>query len=158
MELHKNVNQYWTRGGQYVVGKKKERSSLKRSHFLVRIFSPSPPLARKWRNKYDEDEGQINKGHFRAEETGGRWTWQGSFELVTVSSTYGFCFDDLKQRGLCCISERSNALAAATAAESLQSCPTLCDPIDGKPTRLPRPWGSPGKNTGVGCHVLLQCM
>ena len=26
------------------------------------------------------------------------------------------------------------------------------------PTRLPRPWDSPGKNTGVGCHCLLQCM
>ena len=24
--------------------------------------------------------------------------------------------------------------------------------------RLPRPWDSPGKNTGVGCHFLLQCM
>ena len=27
-----------------------------------------------------------------------------------------------------------------------------------KPTRLPCPWDSPGKNTGVGCHFLLQCM
>ena len=27
-----------------------------------------------------------------------------------------------------------------------------------QPTRLPRPWDSPGKNTGVGCHCLLQCM
>ena len=27
-----------------------------------------------------------------------------------------------------------------------------------QPTRLPRPWGSPGMNTGVGCHFLLQCM
>ena len=27
-----------------------------------------------------------------------------------------------------------------------------------QPTRLPRPWDFPGKNTGVGCHVLLQCM
>ena len=26
------------------------------------------------------------------------------------------------------------------------------------PTRLPGPWDSPGKNTGVGCHFLLQCM
>ena len=26
-----------------------------------------------------------------------------------------------------------------------------------KSTRLPRPWDSPGKNTGVGCHFLLQC-
>ena len=26
-----------------------------------------------------------------------------------------------------------------------------------QPTKLPRPWDSPGKNTGVGCHFLLQC-
>ena len=26
------------------------------------------------------------------------------------------------------------------------------------PTRPPHPWDSPGKNTGVGCHFLLQCM
>ena len=37
--------------------------------------------------------------------------------------------------------------AAAAAAKLLQSCPTLCDPID-----------SPGKNPDVGCHFLLQCM
>ena len=43
--------------------------------------------------------------------------------------------------------------------EVAQLCPTLCDPIDGrKSTRLPRPWDSLGKNTGVGCHFLLQCM
>jgi len=52
---------------------------------------------------------------------------------------------------------KDNAAAAAAAA-SLQSCPTLCDPIDSSPTRLPCPWDSPGKNTGVGCHFLLQCM
>ena len=27
-----------------------------------------------------------------------------------------------------------------------------------QPTRLPHPWDSPGKNTGVGCHFLLQRM
>ena len=27
-----------------------------------------------------------------------------------------------------------------------------------QPPRLPHPWDSPGKNTGVGCHFLLQCM
>ena len=27
-----------------------------------------------------------------------------------------------------------------------------------QPTRMPRPWDSPGKNIGVGCHFLLQCM
>ena len=50
-----------------------------------------------------------------------------------------------------------NVLAAA-AAKSLQSCPTLCDPVRRQPTRLPHPWDSPSKNIGVGCHFLLQCM
>ena len=44
------------------------------------------------------------------------------------------------------------------AARSLQSCLTLCEPHRRQPTRLPRPWDSPGKNTGVGCHFLFQCM
>ena len=48
--------------------------------------------------------------------------------------------------------------AAAAAAKSLQPCPTLCNPIDGSPPGSPSPWDSPGKNTGVGCHFLLQCM
>ena len=43
------------------------------------------------------------------------------------------------------------------AAKSLQSCLTLCNPIDGSPPGS-HPWDSPGKNTGVGCHFLLQCM
>ena len=48
-------------------------------------------------------------------------------------------------------------LLNAAAAKSLQSCLTL-RPDRRQPTRLPRPWDSPGKNTGVGCHFLLQCM
>ena len=48
--------------------------------------------------------------------------------------------------------------AAAAAAKSLQSCLTLCDPHRRQPIRLPHPWDSPGKNTGVGCHFLLQRM
>ena len=47
--------------------------------------------------------------------------------------------------------------AAAAAAKSLQFSPTL-RPQRLQPTRLPGPWDSPGKNTGVGCHFLLQCM
>ena len=31
-------------------------------------------------------------------------------------------------------------------------------PHSQQPTRLPHPWDSPGKNTGVGCHFLLQCL
>ena len=43
--------------------------------------------------------------------------------------------------------------------ECLHVCsvvPTLCDPMHWRPTRLLCPWDFPGKNTGVGCHFLLQ--
>ena len=45
----------------------------------------------------------------------------------------------------------------AAAAKSLQSCLTLCSPIDGSPPGS-HPWDSPGNNLGVGSHFLLQCM
>ena len=45
--------------------------------------------------------------------------------------------------------------AAAAAAKSHQSFPTLCAPIDGSPPGSAS-LDSPGKNTGVGCHCLLQ--
>ena len=48
-------------------------------------------------------------------------------------------------------------MGLAAAAKSLQSCPTL-RPHRRQPIRLHRPWDSPGKNTGVGCHCLLQCV
>ena len=38
------------------------------------------------------------------------------------------------------------------------SCVRLCATPQTAATRLPRPWDSPGKTTGVGCHFLLQCM
>ena len=50
------------------------------------------------------------------------------------------------------------AAAAAAAAKSLQLCPTLCDPIESSSPGSPAPWDSPGKNSGVGCHFLLQGM
>ena len=48
-----------------------------------------------------------------------------------------------------------SSVSAAAAANSLQSCLTLCNPIDGSPPGSPLPWDSPG---GVGCHFFLQCM
>ena len=45
--------------------------------------------------------------------------------------------------------EQPLAVAAAAAAKSLQSCLTLCGPIDGSPPGF-RPWDSPGKNTETG--------
>ena len=45
-------------------------------------------------------------------------------------------------------------LAAAAAAKSVLSYSMR--PHRWQPTGLPCPWDSPGKNTGVGCHFLLQ--
>ena len=40
-------------------------------------------------------------------------------------------------------------------AKSLQSCPTLCDPMDSSPPGSSVQRSSTDKNTGVGCHFLL---
>ena len=62
---------------------------------------------------------------------------------------------------ICCIlfiyCGRHEVAPAVAAAKSLQSCPTL-QPQRRQPTRLPRTWDPPGKNTGVGGHFLLQCV
>ena len=46
-------------------------------------------------------------------------------------------------------------ILACMPAKLLQSCPTLCNPMDCSPPGS-SPWDSPGKTTGVGCHALLQ--
>ena len=98
------------------------------------------------------------------------WTHSIEHQLPQLESSSGACFQEPGLRSLwvkclhaaLCfylVCESQNHLAAAAAAaKSLQSCPTLCDPTDGSPLRLLCPWDSPGKNTGVGCHFLLQCM
>ena len=48
--------------------------------------------------------------------------------------------------------------AAAAAAKSLSVVSNSVQRYRRQPTRLHHPWDSPGKNTGVGCHFLLQCM
>ena len=47
------------------------------------------------------------------------------------------------------------SIAAAAAASVVSNS---VRPHRWQPTRLPRPWDSPGKNTEVGCHFPLQCM
>ena len=81
-----------------------------------------------------------------------RWEQQ-----VEGSIFIAFCWQVSLASFLPCEQPSSLSSPAATA-KSLQSCPTLCDPIDGSPPGSPRPRDSPGKNTAVGCHFLLQCM
>ena len=59
--------------------------------------------------------------------------------------------------GFLCGSAGKESARNAGAAAAAKSCPTL-RPHRRQPTRFPCPWDSPGKNTEVGCHFLLQCM
>ena len=54
------------------------------------------------------------------------------------------------------LSHQRSSAAAAAAAKSLQSCPTLCEPVNCSPPGSSAHRDSPGKNAGVGCHALLQ--
>ena len=60
--------------------------------------------------------------------------------LVAMSSDIFGCSD------WCCYCYVTSVMSDSTRPQRRQ------------PTRLPSPWDSPGKNTGVGCHFLLQCM
>ena len=59
---------------------------------------------------------------------------------------HSFDYPDLCRHCCCCCCS-----VASVVSDSVQ-------PHRRQPTRHPRPWDSPGKNTGVGCHFLLQCM
>ena len=55
----------------------------------------------------------------------------------------------------------SSHIAAAAAAAAAAVASVVSNSVQAhrqQPTRLPHPWDSPGKNIGVGCHFLLQCM
>ena len=70
-----------------------------------------------------------------------------TFQKVDIEGTYLNIIQDIYDK----------LIAKIMSAKLLQSCLTLRSQRR-QPTRLPRPWDSPGKNTGVGCHFLLQCM
>ena len=58
----------------------------------------------------------------------------------------------------CFIHLEINLFITAAAAAAAAKSSVVSNPHRQQPTRLLRPWDSPGKNTGVGCHFLLQCM
>ena len=122
--------------------------------------------------QYSYLENPMDRGGWRAtvhrvrkNQTWLRWLSMHSWRLHwwTIQGSKRYCF--VITVGILhlfyCIREDmfDKNTAAAASAKSLQSCLTLCDrPHRRQPTRLPRPWDSPGKNTGVGCHFLLQFM
>ena len=94
-------------------------------------------------------------------------TFVGSHACSTVSAAFfNYCCNKKKKKKK---RERERFLLDKTAIRKfiVNSC-CCCQvtsimsdsvrPQRRQPTRLPRPWDSPGKNNGVGCHFLLRCM
>ena len=69
----------------------------------------------------------------------------------STSLSIGFCCPQHSQVFLRALINRCCCCIASVVSESVR-------PHRRQPTRLPCPWDSPGKNIGVGCHFLLQCV
>ena len=74
-------------------------------------------------------------------------SWEVGHDLATKPSPPGRREQGHGER----LSFTKHSAAAALVSNSVQ-------PLRRQPTRLRHPWDSPGKNTGVGCHFLLQCV
>jgi len=74
-----------------------------------------------------------------------RWCLQLIIFTLCSKSTHGWLLRGTWLGPTCCC-QVTSVVSDSSRPHGLQ------------PTRLPRPWDSPGKNTGVGCHFLLQCM
>ena len=85
-----------------------------------------------------------------------------SWELPTMISVYIliYCFWDqyysCPPLTLALLIDSGQIKKCQGCSECYPFIPTFCDPVDYSPPKLLCPWNSPGKNTGVGCHFLLQ--
>ena len=78
-------------------------------------------------------------------------TWLSDWTATNFSNSY---YDEAN----CKIRHYIDICKTAAAAAIASVVSDFVRPHRWQPTRFPRPWDSPGKNTGVGCHCLLQCM
>ena len=130
-----------------------------------------PPHAKSWLIGKDSDAGrdwgQEEKGTTEDEMAG----WHHWLDGCEFEWTPGVGDG---QGGLACCNSRGRRVGHDWVTElnwtigGWSCCCCCCQvtsvvsdsvrPYRRQPTRLLRPWDSPGKNTGVGCHFLLQCM
>ena len=75
-----------------------------------------------------------------------KFSWE---ELFFISS-----FNNPGSHPACCLV--TSAVESKLSVKVAQSCPSLYDPMDCSPPGSPVHGDSPGKNTGVACHALLQ--
>ena len=116
----------------------------KLAHPDVVHYSMTPPsLVQKTRAKFTLET--LNQRGFEFKKMRHRWMW-------------GWVTNILKRAGLggCQIEVLITISPMSVLCLVAQSCPTLCDPMDCSPPCSSVHRDSPGKNTAVGCHALLQ--
>ena len=96
--------------------------------------------------------GRWNPNHWTTSEVPRTKTWCQWHKPTSVQSSY---INQLLQRQC---HQHGFSLLYLLLLLSCFSRVQPAQPHRRQPTRLCRPWDSPGKNTGMGCHFLLQCM
>ena len=81
-----------------------------------------------------------------------KWKWCYHCWVVYM------CQSQFQDHFLHSLNSPDNILLKWVTAAAAAVVPDSVRPHRRQPTRLPRPWDSPGKNTGVACHFLLQCL
>ena len=92
---------------------------------------------------------QRASGRWRGQVGGGSWWGTAVSVSATSKSTR-------THTCVCTLPNNTCVHACVHACSVATSCPTLCDTVDCSPPRSSLHGDSPGKNTGVGCHALLQ--
>ena len=85
--------------------------------------------------------------------------WSGNLILHAATKNFHDATRDpmyYNEHGRSCVPQLR--LSCCCCCQLASVVPNSVWPHGQQPTRLPRPWESPGKNTGVSCHFLLQCM
>ena len=98
---------------------------------------------------------QVYAPTSNTEEAEVEWFYEDLQDLLELTSKKRCLFH---YRGLECKSRKSRNTCCCCCCWVTSVVSDSVPPQRRQPTRLPRPWDSPGKNTGVGCHFLLQCM
>ena len=108
----------------------------------IRVFSNESALRIRW-PKYRSFSFNISPSNEHTGPISFRMDW---LDLLAVQGTLKSLLQHHSSKAsiLCCCCE-----VASVVSDSVR-------PHRRQPTRLPHPWDSPGKNTGVGCHFLLQ--
>ena len=101
-------------------------------------------------NKWELLHWRMGEGNYR-EDIPEKWI-DGEYKidiekLKNMTKTQDWGIFTLSHHACCCCC----CLGASVVSDSVR-------PHRRQLTRLPHPWDSPGKNTGVGCNFLLQCM